>query len=77
MGGDIDDKATISLGRLGIVGHPATIDDELVCHLVTSKQSSLWVGRRELAWCKQRCGDEGKRMDGREVAMPGMSGIGK
>jgi hypothetical protein len=39
MGGDIDGKATISLGRLGIVGHPATIDsdDELVCHLV-----SLW-----------------------------------
>jgi hypothetical protein len=37
VGGDIDDKATISLGRLGIVGHPATIDDELVCHLV-----SLW-----------------------------------
>jgi hypothetical protein len=42
-----------------------------------SKQSGLWVRWRELAWCKQRCGDEGKRKDGREVAMPGMSGIGK
>jgi hypothetical protein len=31
------DKAVIDLSRLGIVGHPATIDDELVCHLV-----SLW-----------------------------------
>jgi hypothetical protein len=26
--------AVIDLGRLGIVGHPVTIDDELVCHLV-------------------------------------------
>jgi hypothetical protein len=54
MGGDIDDKATISLGKLGIVGHPATIDDEFVCHLVSiwdedggaSKQSGLWVAER-------------------------------
>jgi hypothetical protein len=85
MGGDIDGKATISLGKLDIVGHPVTIDDELVCRLVslwdedggTSKQPCLWVGWRELAGCKQRCGDERKRMNGREVAMPGMSGIGK
>ena len=33
----IDDKATINLGRLGIDGHAATIDDELVGYLV-----SLW-----------------------------------
>ena len=40
-----------------------------------SKQSGLRVGRRELAWRRQRCGDEGKRKDGREVAMPGMSKV--
>jgi hypothetical protein len=37
------------------------------------KQSGLWVGRRELAWCKERCGDEGKWMDGREVSRHGES----
>jgi hypothetical protein len=37
MGGDIDDKATISFGKFGIIGHPTTINGELVCHLV-----SLW-----------------------------------
>ena len=31
----IDEKATISFGRLGIVGHTATIDNELVCNLVS------------------------------------------
>jgi hypothetical protein len=39
-----------------------------------SNQACGWGGE---SWCKQRCGDEGKRKDGREVAMPGMSGIGK
>jgi hypothetical protein len=34
-GVDIVDKAVIDLCGLGIVGHPATIDDELVCHLVS------------------------------------------
>ena len=36
-GVQIDDQATISFGRLDIVGHTATMDDELVCHHV-----SLW-----------------------------------
>ena len=34
-GVQIDDKATISFGRLGIVSHTATIDNELVCNLVS------------------------------------------
>ena len=29
------DKAVINLGRLGTFGNPATIEDELVCHLVS------------------------------------------
>ena len=45
------DKAMIDLGRLGIVGHPTTIDDELVCHLVSvwdEESLRLQVRRREL-----------------------------
>ena len=34
----INDKAGIDLG-LDIVGHPATIDDELVYHLVFPRES--------------------------------------
>ena len=33
----VDDKATISLGRFGIIGHPAITDDESICNVV-----SLW-----------------------------------
>ena len=34
----VDDKAMIDLGRLGIVGHPTLMDDELACRLVSQRE---------------------------------------
>ena len=56
-------KAMIDLGRLGIVGHPTTIDNELVCHLVSVWDEEVLGSSRACrcggeSWCRQRCGDE-------------------
>ena len=34
----VDDKAMIDLSRLGIVGHPTLMDDELACRLVSQRE---------------------------------------
>jgi hypothetical protein len=74
----IDDEAGIDLGGLKIVGHPATIDDELGCHLVSPwdedrecfKAIELTGEVNRLAWGRQRCGIEENRMDGRRSGLP-------
>jgi hypothetical protein len=74
MGGDIDDKVTINLGRLGIVGHLATIDDELVCHLVSlwdkdgglqSNRACGWGGESRPAVNRDVVTRESGRMEGK------------
>ena len=60
---------------LASFGHLVTIDDELVCHLVSLwdesrgcfKAIGLAGGAERAGWCKQRCGDEGEGKDGRKV----------
>ena len=72
----------IELGRLS-VGHPATTNDERSMNLYATlspwdEDRGRFKGIGEGSWPGvDRCGGKGKRKDGREVAVPGMSGIGK
>jgi hypothetical protein len=65
----------MDLSGLGIVGHPATVDDKLVGDLVSpwnedggSFKTIGLAGEAKGSHCRQRCGEEGDRKDGKKDA---------